>query len=284
MAPTVALLGTGIMGAPMGRAMVAAGLDVRAWNRTRAKAEGIDGAVIADSPADALAAADVAVTMLADGDSVLDVMRGAIGTAAPGLAWAQMSTIGIEATALCRQLAEQHGIAFVDAPVLGTKRPAEAGELLVLASGPGDAIDRCAVVFDAIGRRTLRVGESDEATRLKLVNNCWLVGVLGALAETIAFAEHVGVDAAGFLDLIDGGPIGPLYARIKGDLMLARTYEPASFPATLAGKDARLIVEAARASGVELSMIDAVARAFERASSAGFADQDMAAVIEAYRG
>jgi len=146
--PTVALLGTGIMGAAMARSMLRAGLPVRAWNRTAARAKALetDGAVAAETPADAVRAAQVIVTMLVDADAVLEAMA----EAAPGLracqTWAQASTVGVARLERLAGFADQHELGFVDSPVLGTREPAERGALTVLASGlirPGPGSSRC---------------------------------------------------------------------------------------------------------------------------------------------
>lgn len=152
--PVVAVLGTGIMGAAMARRLLRSGLSVRAWNRTRDKAEALvaDGAYCAESPEDAVAGADVVLTMLNDGPRVLDAMRAASAGLAPGTVWAQSATVGEAATAELADFARRHSLVFVDAPVLGTRQPAEAGELLVLAAGPDSARAVLAPVFDAVGR------------------------------------------------------------------------------------------------------------------------------------
>src|SRR5690349_1807222 len=166
----IAFLGTGIMGAPMARHIAAAGHDVTVWNRTREKAEGIEGVSVADTPADAVEDAEVVVTMLSDGDAVEEVWhatRGQGGSAAtrdPDVVWWQASTVGIEATERLQALATGP---FVDAPVLGTKQPAEDGKLTVLASGPADALDKLTPLFEAVAAKTVRLGEAGEATRAK---------------------------------------------------------------------------------------------------------------------
>src|SRR5438105_3957261 len=148
---TVAFLGTGIMGAPMAANLARAGLDVRVWNRTRAKAEPLaeTGARVADTAAAAAEGADILVTMLADGPAVAESFEAA--SVGSGTLWLQMSTVGLEWTDRLAAAADKAKAVFVDAPVLGTKQPAEKGQLLVLASGPEDVHDRAAEVFDVLG-------------------------------------------------------------------------------------------------------------------------------------
>jgi 3-hydroxyisobutyrate dehydrogenase len=168
---TVAVLGAGgTMGGAMARNVMAAGMTVRAWNRTRERAEALagDGAHLAATPAEAADGADVVLTMLADGDAVIGAMDGddgALRAMADGAVWLQTSTIGEEATARCVALAEGAGVPFVDAPVLGTKAPAEQGALIVLASGPDAVRERVRPVLDAIGQRTMWVGDAGAGTR-----------------------------------------------------------------------------------------------------------------------
>ena len=278
---TVAVLGTGIMGAPMARHLAGAGHEVRAWNRTREKAEALagDGVEVADSPAKAVEGADLAITMLSAGDAVREVMAGD-GGGLEGLegdvVWAQMSTIAIDDTEELAHLATEAGVAYVDAPVLGTKQPAEAGELTVFASGPDEAIHRCEPAFAAVGQRTLRLGDAGAGTRMKLVVNNWLVALVGGLAETVAFAEGIGVDPAEFLDVIDGGPMGPPYAKLKGGMMVKRDFPP-SFPLRLLAKDAALVEAAALEAGTRMRVTGAVQEILAAAADAGHADEDIAA-------
>jgi 3-hydroxyisobutyrate dehydrogenase len=277
----VAVLGTGIMGAPMARNIAAAGFETRVWNRTREKAEG-HGAAVADTPADAVSGADIVVTMLADGDAVDSVMTegGALEAMRDDALWIQASTVGIAATNRLMELAEQRGVTFMDAPVLGTKKPAEDGALVVLASGPEEARDRAQPIFDAIGSRTMWIGAAGKGTRLKLVVNSWIVDMLGALAETVTLANRLDLSPELFLEAIGGGAMDAPYARIKGDLMMKGEFPP-SFPLDLALKDARLVLDAARENGTELNLAAAVTRLLEKASELGHGDEDMAAIYHA---
>jgi 3-hydroxyisobutyrate dehydrogenase len=177
-------------------------------------------------------------------------------------------------------LAARRGASFVDAPALGTKQPAEEGQLVVLASGPGDAIAQAEPIFGAVGSKTVKLGGADEATRMKLVLNTWLLSLVEGLAETIALAESIGVDPSRFLEIIDGAPMGTPYAQLKGKAMIAREFAP-SFPLSLAHKDARLVLAAAEEAGLNLAAVREVERQFARAAGDGHGDEDMAAVFTA---
>ena len=160
------------------------------------------------------------------------------------------------------------------------KRQAEEGKLIVLASGPGDAQAGADSVFDVVGQRTMWVGEAGAGTRLKLVAQNWVMTIVEGLAETIALSHALDIDPALFLDAIDGGPLGPAYAQIKGKMMLEGDFAP-SFTLSGARKDVALVLEAARASDLELAMAPAILERFDRAIELGHGDADMAAAIAA---
>ncbi|GAA0902751.1 NAD(P)-dependent oxidoreductase [Streptomyces thermoalcalitolerans] len=278
----VAVLGTGIMGAAMARNLVRAGHTVRVWNRTRDKAEPLasDGAEVAGSPLEAVRGADAVLTMLYDGGTVLDVMREAAPALRRGAVWAQSTTVGVESVAELAALADEHGVVFYDAPVLGTRQPAEAGQLTVLAAGPVEGRQTVTPVFEAVGTRTVWTGEdaaAGTATRLKLVANSWVVAVTAAVGETLALAEGLGVDPRAFLDLVAGGPLDMGYLHAKAGVILEDRFLPPSFAVTTAEKDARLILRAGECHGVRLDVAAANAERFARAAAQGHGEKDMAA-------
>lgn len=280
---TVAFLGTGIMGAAMARNLVVAGMEVRAWNRSKDKAEPLagDGAKVVDTPEEATRGADFLVTMLSDAD----VTSGTLGNEtlpalADGGVWLQMSTVGVEGNERLAETAARAGVPFVDAPVLGTKQPAEQGQLVVLASGPEEVREKCGPVFDAVGSKTVWLGEAGAGSRLKLVTNSWIAGLLGVLAETVSFAESLDVDPRKFLEVIEGGPLGLPYAQLKGNMMIEDDF-PTSFSLKLARKDVRLMLEAAGERGLRLAMTEAVAGLQDEAIEEGHGEEDMAAVYRA---
>ncbi|MFE9625102.1 NAD(P)-dependent oxidoreductase [Streptomyces sp. NPDC006527] len=279
---TVSVLGTGIMGAAMARNLARAGHAVRAWNRTRAKAEPLtaDGVTVTDTPADAVRDADVVLTMLYDGPAALEVMREAAPALRVGAAWVQSTTAGIEAIGDLAAFARAHELVFFDAPVLGTRQPAEAGQLTVLAAGPSASRAAVAPVFDAVGARTVWTGEdggAGSATRLKLVANSWVIAATAAAGEVLALSQSLDVDPNAFFDLIEGGPLDMGYLRAKAGLVLQNRLSPAQFAVATAAKDARLIVEAGERNGVRLDVAAASAERLERAAAQGHGDEDMAA-------
>jgi 3-hydroxyisobutyrate dehydrogenase len=280
--PTVSVLGTGIMGAAMARNLCRAGLEVRVWNRSREKAEPLaaDGARVTGTPAEAVEGADVVLTMLYDGHTVLEVMREAASALRPGAVWAQCTTAGTELVAELAGFAREHGLVFYDAPVLGTRQPAEAGQLTVLAAGPLEGRETVAPVFDAVGAKTMWTGEdggAGSASRLKLVANSWVLAATAATGEVLALAKALGVDPQGFFDLIEGGPLDMGYLRAKAGLLLDGRLSPPSFAVATAEKDARLIVEAGERNGARLDVAAATAERLARAAAQGHAGEDMVA-------
>jgi 3-hydroxyisobutyrate dehydrogenase len=262
----VAVLGAGgTLGEPMSRNILGAGIPVRAWNRTR------------ESAAEATEGTAYVLTILSDRDAVEQSVDEALQGAAPDALWLQMSTIGIEGTESCAEIARGAGIGFVDAPVVGTKQPAEKGELTVLGSGPPEARERCGPVFDAVGQATVWAGEAGSGTRLKLVINAWLLSLVEGLAEAIVLAEGIDVDPKLFLETIEGSPIDAGYAQLKGKAMIERSFDPA-FKLGLAAKDAGLVLEAAARHDLDVPVLEAIrGRLAEGAEEHG--EKDMAATF-----
>ena len=281
---TVALLGTGTMGDGMARNIAAAGLDLRVWNRSRAKAEPLAevGATVADTAADAVRGADVVVTMLFDVDSVAATVEELGEALAPGTLWLQTTTVGVDGAERLGRLAEERGLVYVDAPVLGTRKPAQDGTLVVLASGPREAQAALAPVLEAIGQRTMWVGEAGAGSRLKLAANAWVLTAVEGIAESLTLTRALGLDPALFLEAVAGGAMDAPYVQVKGNAMIAGDYTPA-FGLSGAVKDARLISAAAAEAGVDLAVLEAVRRHLERAEQAGHGDEDMAATYAAHQ-
>jgi 3-hydroxyisobutyrate dehydrogenase len=273
----VAVIGTGTMGAPIARNLAKAGFEVRVWNRTAERSRALEAERIhaTERVRDALAGADAVVTMLADGAAVEAAVGEALGDFGDAL-WIQMSTVGVIANEKLAASADAHGITFVDAPVLGTKQPAEQGALTVLASGPESVQALCEPLFDALGSRTFWLGPAGAGTRMKLVTNAWLVGLVAALAESIVLAERLTVDPSVFLEIIDGAPIGAPYAQLKGKAMIEREFAP-SFALKMARKDVGLVLEAAERAGIDPLIARAVAQQFDDAIEMGHGDEDLAA-------
>jgi 3-hydroxyisobutyrate dehydrogenase len=266
---TVAVLGAGsVMGFAMARNIAKGGHEVRAWNRSREKAEPLteDGAQVFDTPADAAQGAQVILTMLADADAVIACMDGDDGALTAAHAddaiWLQSSTVGVEGIERCIDLAREAQLELVDAPVLGTKQPAEEGKLVVLASGSDRVQDRVQPLFDLIGQRTMWVGDIGAGTRLKLATNSWVLTVVEGAAETLALAEGLGLDPQLVLEAVGGGPLDLPYLQMKGKAMIERSFEP-SFRLTLAAKDAALVTAAAERNNLDLPLLRVISERLE---------------------
>jgi 3-hydroxyisobutyrate dehydrogenase len=284
MPTTIAVLGMGRMGDAIAHKILAAGFAVRVWNRTpqRAAAAVAAGATAARTPADAVAEADIVVTMLTDGMATASVIApaggGALDAMPRGCTWIQMGTIGPTWTDLLAAGAAASGIAFVDAPVSGSDQAARAGDLLVLASGPEAVHGVVAPVFEAIGRRTLWLGEAGAGSRLKLALNNWLACVVEGLAETLALTSALGLDPHRFLDAVADGPLAAPYAITKGRAMLAGDASP-GFALRDAVKDVVMARSAASDEGLELPLTDALLERWSPAAADGLGDRDVSAVV-----
>ncbi|HEY2519736.1 MAG TPA: NAD(P)-dependent oxidoreductase [Streptosporangiaceae bacterium] len=282
--PAVALLGTGTIGLGMGRSLLRAGIPVRAWNRTRRKAEPLyaDGALVVDQPADAICGAGIIVTALSGGAATSDVLAAAGPGLVPGQIWVQTSTVGLKWNDELAGLARDRGLAYLDAPVLGSRVPAERGQLVVLAGGPedGDSRVRAEVqpVFDAIGRTTIWLDEAGAATRLKLVASSWVAAVTAATGETLALARGLGTDPQAFLAAVRGGPLDCGYLQAKAAAILAGDYTP-DFTTRLAAEATALIVAAGEDAGLNMDVTAAAGARFARATALGHGRDDMAAAF-----
>jgi 3-hydroxyisobutyrate dehydrogenase len=284
----VAILGAGgMMGQGMARNAAAADIPVHAWNRTAAKLDELDGVENLETfvtAREAVADADVIVTMLSDVDATIAAMQGPDGGAAgsEGAVWVQMGTLGVEGAERCAELARDRGLGYVDAPVLGTKKPAADGQLVVLASGAGIPRELLEPFFDAVGKRTIWLGAAGEGSKLKVVINSWLCSIAEGTAEMLRLATALGIEPALVLDALEDGPLEAPYMRMKGEAMVKGDYTP-SFKLSLATKDARLAADAGAAAGAEIPVIEAIAAQME-AVAAKHPDEDVAALFLGARG
>src|SRR6266496_4662738 len=226
----VAVLGTGIMGSAMARNLLEAGLMVAVWDRSPAATAGLarDGARAAGSPAEAVRDASVAITTLPTAAVVESVMFGdhVAEAFAPGAVWAQMGTIGVKATEQTgARLAEiRPDVMFVDAPVSGSKGPAEQGQLLILASGPTAAADAVQPVFDVLGRKTVWLGEAGKGSQMKLVVNAYMSILIEGVAETMELADRLDIGHQQLAEVIEGGPLDAPVADAKFHKMDERDF------------------------------------------------------------
>ncbi|QFZ17913.1 NAD(P)-dependent oxidoreductase [Saccharothrix syringae] len=276
------VLGTGLMGAGMARSLLRAGLEVVVWNRRADKARPLAeaGARVAEDPASAVGDADVVITMLFDADSTAEVMAEALPAVPKGATWLQCATVGLDGAERLAALAAEHGVDLVDAPVLGTRQPAEQGRLTALAAAPEALRERVRPVLDAVASRVVWAGERPgDGQRLKLVANSWVLSITAATAQAVALARGLGVAPGAFLEAISGGPVDSAYAQTKGRAMVDGDFTP-SFGVDGAAKDSALIVEAMGAAGTDDRLMR-VLHDHYRAAYRG-TPEDMAAVVRAF--
>ena len=277
----VAVLGIGAMGHAMATSLLRAGIPTIVWNRRPTATRDLAGlgADVAETAADAARRAGVVVTMVTDTDAVLSIARdqGMLAALAPGAIWAQMATIGVAGIERVAAMvaAERPDVTLLDAPVSGSREPAEQGQLTIFASGPEQARPRVAALFDALGQRTIWVGEVGAGSRLKLVNNTLVAFAAEAVANAAALARRLGLQTetgdpgprrqpAGVA--VAGGQAGP---DRQGEFS-------AQFGLSLALKDVRLALQAAGDDG--LAVLACLAEEWQQAVDEGLGDQDLTVV------
>jgi 3-hydroxyisobutyrate dehydrogenase len=277
--PTVAILGAGAMGAAMGERLLEQGFAVHIWNRTPGPAARLAerGAMAHATPDQAVDLADVVVTMLPMAEAVHEVMveQGTLNFIRPGAVWAQMGTIGVEATETLRsEVASAYpDVAFVDAPVSGSREPARGGRLVILASGPVDARSIVEPVFQALGR-PVWLGEAGAGSRMKLVLNTWLAFEVEAAAEVAALADQLGVAHTALRETVAGGALASGVALTKLAKMESGDYSP-DFSLEWALKDLDL---AQAAAGVEvIPVAESIADRWRRLVAEGYGRLDISA-------
>lgn len=278
---TVALLGIGTMGHGMAESALRAGLPTIVWDlhpeHSRALA-GL-GAQVADTAADATAGAGIVVTMVPDADAVMSIAtdHGMLDALAPDAIWAQMSTIGVSGIDRVAALvgSGRPDVTLLDAPVSGSKEPAEHGELTIFASGPDAARRRVAPLFDALGQRTVWVGPVGAGSRMKLVNNTLLAFKAEGLASSVAVAHRLGLDTASVLDALGGGPLLSPWDTGKLERIVKDDYS-AQFALALALKDVHLALDAVDANRFEA--FASLAHEWEHAVDRGLGGEDLTVV------
>jgi 3-hydroxyisobutyrate dehydrogenase len=280
----VAVLGIGAMGHGMAASALRAGIPTIVWDRRLEAARDLAalGAEVAGTAADAARRAGIVLTMVTDADAVISIARdqGMLAALAPGAIWAQMSTIGVAGIERVAALAgaQRPDVMLLDAPVSGSKDPAEHGQLTIFASGPGAARARIAPLFDALGQRTIWVGETGAGTRLKLVNNTWLAFATEAVAASVALARQLGLDTGTVVDALCGGPLVSAWQAAKLQ-RIAHDEFSAQFALSLALKDVHLALQAA--GGDRFAVLACLADEWQQAVDQGLGAQDLTVVTRA---
>jgi 3-hydroxyisobutyrate dehydrogenase len=251
--------------------------EVRLWNRTperaRAAAANSDGVTAVDSAAEAIAGATVVLTVLRDGDAVAAVMADAIAGLDPGAVWVQASTVGPRSAHALADLAREHGVAYLDAPVSGSTTPAREGRLVWLVAGEESALGRARPVLDALGSSVVHAGTGVEGSSLKLAVNAWMTAATVAMSDVLGLCDALGIDHATFVAALEAGPLAMPYALQKVQVMDAGAYA-AGFAVNLALKDIDLAAELAAPSPLLKIVRDRLADSV----AAGHGGDDLAAV------
>jgi 3-hydroxyisobutyrate dehydrogenase len=280
----VALLGIGAMGHGMAASALRAGIPTIVWDRRPEAARDLAGlgAQLAETAADAARRAAIVVTMVTDADAVISIARdqGMLAALAPGAIWAQMSTIGVAGIDRVAAMAsaERPDVVLLDAPVSGSRDPAERGQLTIFASGPAETRPRVAPLFSALGQRTIWVGETGAGTRLKLVSNTWLAFATEAVAASVALAGRLGLATGTVVDALDGSPLVSPWQAAKLQ-RIAHGEFSAQFALSLALKDVHLALQAARDDG--FAVLACLADEWQQAVDQGLGGQDLTVVTRA---
>ena len=278
----IAVLGVGTMGSAFARRLLDAGMQVSVWDRTAAVATRLAdaGAVVATTPEEAVRHAGVVITMVPTVAAIEETMPRALAALPQGAIWLQMSTIGADGTERAIALANERrpDVVFVDAPVSGSKTPAEEGKLLILASGPAAALDALAPIFSVLGQKTIRWERAGTGSRMKLVLNTWLAVLGEGIAETAVLAQALGVDLNDVSTCIGSTALDAPWALSKLDKIERGAFDP-DFSLALASKDLHLALDAANRAHRRLPMAQSIATQWESALQTGLGDRD---VIGAY--
>ncbi len=276
----IAILGIGAMGHGMATSALRAGIRTTVWNRNQDAARDLAqlGADIATTAAEAARAAAIVVTMVTDADAVVSVARdeGVLAALAHGAILVQMSTIGVAGIERVAAIVAQTrpDVTLLDAPVSGSKDPAAHGQLTIFASGPQEARPRVAPLFDALGQRTIWVGDVGTGTRLKLVANTWLAFAAEAVVASVALARRLGLETNGVLDALEGNPLMSSWQEAKLHRIAQGEFSP-QFALSLALKDVRLAEEAA---GDRFGALSCLADEWQQAVDLGLGHQDVTVV------
>jgi 3-hydroxyisobutyrate dehydrogenase len=280
----VTFLGIGTMGHAMAASALRAGIPTIVWNRNPVATRDLTdlGAEVAESPADAARRAAVVVTMVTDADVVLSIARdqGMLAALATGAVWVQMSTIGVAGIERVEALvdAERPDVTLIDAPVSGSKDPAEHGQLTIFASGPDEARSRLSPLFDALGQRTIWVGPVGAGSRLKLAANAWLALSAEAVNTSVALARRLGLETETVMNALGGSPLVSPWQEAKLQ-RIAQDDFSVQFALSLALKDVHLALEAA--ADDRFRALGCLADEWQKVVDLGLGDHDLTVVTRA---
>ncbi|XP_042033735.1 glyoxylate/succinic semialdehyde reductase 2, chloroplastic-like [Salvia splendens] len=283
----VGFLGLGIMGSPMAQNLIKAGCDVTVWNRTKSKCDPLIslGAKYKPSPEEVAASCDITFAMLADPESAVDVACGKQGAASgmsPGKGYVDVSTVDGPTSSLISARIQSTGALFLEAPVSGSKKPAEDGKLIFLTAGDKSLYERAAPYLDLMGKSRFFLGEVGNGAAMKLVVNMIMGSMMASFSEGLLLSEKVGLDPSILVEVISQGAISaPMYS-MKGPSMVKSLY-PTAFPLKHQQKDLRLALGLAESVSQPTPVAAAANELYKVAKSKGLSDDDFSAVIEALK-
>jgi 3-hydroxyisobutyrate dehydrogenase-like beta-hydroxyacid dehydrogenase len=280
----IAFIGLGIMGGGMAANLARAGRAPVVWNRTAGKAKALEplGATVAESPAEAARDADVVITMLADPPSVREIAAAFLPVLKAGALWINATTIDPDCAREMAAQAQERGARYLDAPVTGSKIPAEKGELIFFAGGAADDVAEAGPLLEIMGRRTVHVGPVGAGSAVKLCNNLLALAGFLAFSESIAAGEAMGVETDVLLEALTTSPVAAPLLGLKAHKLRNRDWSP-EFPLHLAHKDMHLLMETAYAANLPLPLAAAVKERYGDAKARGFGGEDFSAVHEMIR-
>jgi glyoxylate/succinic semialdehyde reductase len=282
----IGFVGMGIMGEPMCRNLLAKGHDVTVYNRTPAKMEGVvaAGAKAAASLADLVRRSDVTITMVSDPAAVRDVVTangGILGALSPGKTYIDMTTVSPEASREVARMVRDTGADYLEAPVLGSKKPATDGTLVILTGGDAGLSGRMEPLLLAMGSRVIHMGDTGMAAHMKLIVNQVMGTILCVFAEGALAGMEAGLSAEKILSVLQNSAVACPAIQLKGPDMLGERVFTPNFPLKHAHKDMRLAVETGKAMGIPAPVTKAACDLFGAARDKGFGDRDLSAVVRA---
>lgn len=284
----IGFIGLGIMGSAMAANLLKAGFTVTVWNRSVEKCASLAdlGATVAASPCAAAENSDIVIAMMATPAAVVSVRDGSEGIVAglsPGKGYVDMSTVDAETSRESARLAHELGALFLEAPVAGSRKPAEDAVLTIMAAGDRELYDTSLPVLEKMGKKILFLGETGKAAHMKLANNLVMCGALAALCEGIALAAWSGIDTAQLLEVLDSGAVANPMFRLKGPQIAANGEFPTAFPLRHMQKDLRLALRLAEEVGQPLFATATINELYKSALTRGYGDEDFAAVCRVIR-
>ena len=284
----VGFVGLGIMGSAMAANLVKAGFQLSIWNRTPAKCEPLAalGATVAATPRAVAEDAQIVIAMMSNPPAVAAVRDGADGILAglgAGKGYVDMSTVDAETSLESARLTRERGAQFLEAPVAGSRKPAEDGTLTIMAAGDRELYDSSLPLLEKMGKKILFLGETGNGARMKLANNLVMGGMMAAFCEGLALAAKSGLDLAQLLEVLDAGALTNPMFRMKGAMIAENGRFPVAFPLKHMQKDLRLALRLGEETGQSLFATASVNELFKEAVSQGLGDDDFAAVSRVIR-